>query len=104
MGDLDSTGLLVFCKSGVIAKKLIHHRSKVEKEYLVDVQPAQQVTRRERNMDPTFLLPNPENSDDNIEALLQGGSTLLGDDRPLLPCREVKWIEPGQLLRVTLTE
>lgn len=80
--DLDSTGLLVFCSSGVIAKKIIHHESILEKEYVVDVEPAVQPTRRELEIDPKFTLPKPTQK---LQVLLEGGKFLLGDDRPLKP-------------------
>ncbi len=36
--DMNSKGLLIFTKSGVIAKKLVSESSNIEKEYLVSVQ------------------------------------------------------------------
>ena len=99
--DLDSTGLLVFCASGVVAKKLISHSSTIEKKYIADVEPAQQATRRELEIDPEFLLPKPTL---DFTPLKEGGRKLLGDYRELLPCRHVEWVIPGHQLRLTLIE
>ena len=108
--DLESKGLLVFCESGVVAKKLIQPNSKIEKEYLVDVEPAHQVTKRERSIDPTFVLPKPPTEENgagagaDLNVLFQTDNTLLGDHRPLRPCRDAQWIVPGRQLRITLME
>jgi 23S rRNA pseudouridine2604 synthase len=100
--DRHSTGLLVFSSSGIVAKKLIHHESTVQKEYIVDVEPADQVTKRERQMDPSFELPKPSL---DLKPLLKGGRTLLGSEhRPLLPCVDAEWTEKGRILRMALTE
>ncbi|KAL3924225.1 MAG: hypothetical protein SGILL_001171 [Bacillariaceae sp.] len=103
--DMNSTGLLVFTKSGVIAKKIIASNTKMEKEYIVDVMPAMQPTRRELAADPNFELPQ---STFNLNPLLRGGGMLLGDDRngrsPLKPCVAAEWITRGEKLRIVLTE
>lgn len=100
--DLKSTGLLVFSSSGIVAKKLIHHQSSVPKEYIVDVKPADQVTRRERQMDPNFELPKPSL---DLSPLLEGGRILMGSEhRPLLPCVDAEWTEEGRTLRLVLIE
>ncbi|OEU22006.1 pseudouridine synthase [Fragilariopsis cylindrus CCMP1102] len=101
--DIDSTGLLVFTKNGVLAKKLIGSSSCVEKEYIVDVEKAIRVTKREYAMDPNFSLPSSERRFD-LTHILRGGETLLGDIRPLKPCPHIKWIVRGKRLRITLTE
>ncbi|CAJ1960108.1 unnamed protein product [Cylindrotheca closterium] len=101
--DLHSTGLLVLSSSGVVAKKLIHHHSNVSKEYIVDVEPAYQVSKRERDLDPNFDLPKPPSND--LTPLLEGGRTLLGSDhKPLLPCVDAEWTEKGKTLRLVLVE
>ena len=56
--DRDSTGLMVFTKNGVLAKKIIGASSSVEKEYIVDVAPAVCPTKRELAIDPNFILPS----------------------------------------------
>jgi 23S rRNA pseudouridine2604 synthase len=100
--DLASTGLLVFSSSGIVAKKLIHHNSLVEKEYSVDVCKASSITKRERQIDPTFRLPEPTL---DLSSLLEGGRTLIGSDsRPLLPCVNAEWTDDGRILRIVLTE
>ena len=98
--DLDSTGLLVFTRAGVIAKKLIHHQSTLEKEYVVDVVPAVQETRIELELDSSFRLP-PQSLD--LSAMTRGGGRLLGEHRPLDPCK-VEWIEEGKRLKIVLKE
>lgn len=100
--DLDSSGLLVFCSSGVVAKKIIHHESKLEKEYVVDVEPAIQATRRELAINPAFVLPKPSPTD--LCKLREGGQFLLGDHRPLQPFPEATWLQPGKRLRLILRE
>ncbi len=75
--DIDSTGLLVLTQDGRIAKLLIGDETKVEKEYLVRVQPVQPGPVPERTLD-----------------LLRHGLVL--DDRPLRPAR-VSWQNEDQL-------
>jgi 23S rRNA pseudouridine2604 synthase len=103
--DINSTGLLVFSKSGVVAKKLIGKDSVVEKEYLVHVSPANQPTQREIEIDPHFRLPK---TTFDLTPLLAGGGTLLeGKGRPpkaLKPCVDAKWIKKGEILKMVLTE
>jgi 23S rRNA pseudouridine2604 synthase len=52
--DINSTGLLVFTKSGVVAKKIIGSSSNIEKEYIVHLSPATQPLPQELAMDPDF--------------------------------------------------
>jgi 23S rRNA pseudouridine2604 synthase len=103
--DMDSTGLLVFTKSGVVAKKIIGSSSSIEKEYIVHVSPAMQPSRRELAIDPDFRLPT---STFNLKPLLKGGGTLLGDEKSgrmsLKPCAKAEWIIRGEKLRIVLTE
>jgi 23S rRNA pseudouridine2604 synthase len=75
--DIDSTGLLLLTQDGRIAKLLIGDETKVEKEYLVRVQPVQPGPVPERTLD-----------------LLRHGLVL--DDRPLRPAR-VSWQNEDQL-------
>eukprot|EP00536_Pseudo-nitzschia_multiseries_P000386 jgi/Psemu1/233520/estExt_Genewise1.C_50104 len=84
--DLDSTGLLVFTRNGVLAKKLVGASSSVEKEYIVDVEPA-------INQQPF-----------DLSRILRGGEFLLGDDRPLKACPKARWITEGKRLQIVLTE
>ncbi|KAG7366114.1 RNA pseudouridylate synthase [Nitzschia inconspicua] len=103
--DKDSTGLLVFSRSGVLAKKIISADSVVEKEYLVNVSPAVQASRREVQLRPSFNLPRPTL---DLSPLLRGGGSLLGDedkkDSRLKPCVDAEWIRSGEILRIVLTE
>jgi len=102
--DLDSTGLLIFTKSGVMAKKLVSPQGLVEKEYLVKVSPVQSLTRVERENGMTWL---PEPSKD-LRPLLRGGAKLFGEHRTLLPVVEAEWIDHskdgGGNLRIVLIE
>lgn len=105
--DMDSTGLVVFTQSGVLAKKLIRDDSRVEKEYIVHLSPAVQPTKRELAIDRFFQLPTPTL---DLTRLLNGGELLLEDDRhrkrprqPLKPCL-AQWLTRGEKLRVVLLE
>lgn len=98
--DLESTGLLVFAHSGIISKKLISHESTVDKEYTVGVVPAVQVTRREFRLDEAFRLPTPSL---DLSPLTSGGGMLLGDKRPLKPCK-AHWSKEGSELQIALRE
>lgn len=103
--DVDSSGLLIFTKNGVLAKKIISSESHVEKEYIVDVTPAVQVSRRELSLDPSFQLPKTTL---NLTPLLEGGRTLLEGNRrnnsPIKPCQQAEWVIPRERLRIVLTE
>jgi 23S rRNA pseudouridine2604 synthase len=101
--DLDSTGLLVFSRLGVVTKKLIAPNSTVEKEYFVRVSPAVQATRYELRLDPNFQTPKATL---DLTPLLEGGRLLLGDEKKeqLKPCVDAQWIRPGEFLRIVLAE
>lgn len=77
--DLDSSGLLVLTSDGVVARQLIGPERRVEKEYVIRVEPA----------------PNP----DQLRRLRHG---LHLDGRALLPA-QVDQLGPGKL-RVVLRE
>lgn len=81
--DIDSTGLLVLTQDGRIAKLLIGDESRVEKEYLVRVEPLA-----------------PGSVRDDALALLNHGLEL--DERPLKPAK-VSW-QNEQQLRFVLRE
>lgn len=89
--DLDSTGVLLFTKNGVIAKKILS--SSINKEYIVDVEPVMNITRQERNMGIKSL-PYPPKWD--LSELLRGGKRLWNDSLPLKPLIEAKWIDEGK--------
>jgi len=101
--DINSTGLLVITNNGVLAKKLIGSLSCVEKEYIVDVVPAQNVTKREYDLNPNFRLPS---RCFDLTRIIRGGDTLLGNfnNRPLQPARYIRWIQKGKQLQIILTE
>ena len=120
--DCDSSGLLIMTQSGVLAKKIIGQNSSVEKEYVVHVEPAVQMSRIERQQmvqqhrtrssllsrsaydeeeqSKSFKLPKPTH---DLDILIKGGAILLGESRPLAPCR-ARWIEVGKTLHLTLNE
>lgn len=96
--DRNSTGLLVFCRDGVLAKKLLSHI--IEKEYLVNVGPAHQPTNHERKYGMTKM-PRPRL---DLKIINRGGAYLLGDHRPLKPVVRSTWTIPGEQLRIVLKE
>jgi 23S rRNA pseudouridine2604 synthase len=98
--DKDSSGLLVFTNHGILAKHLVGSDHNIEKEYIVTVEPAGQVSRRERIANPNFILPPVTYS---LSRFHRGGSFLMGDTRPLKKCK-AKWVEHGRLLKLTLQE
>jgi len=100
--DLDSSGLVIFTRCGVMAKKLIGQQPKpqlpsksggggggISKEYIVTVQPVQGITRIEKEMGIQSL-PYPPRK--NLKPLLKGGLRLWNDHRPLLPLPVAEWI------------
>ena len=97
--DRDSSGLLIFTHSGVVAKKLISSFGIIPKEYTVTVEPAHQPTTKERAQGLTELPPPTL----DIKVLKKGGALLHGDPRPLKPIR-AKWLEPGKKLKLVLRE
>ena len=90
--DLDSTGLLIFTKNGVMAKKLISPHGLIDKEYVVRVEPVQSLTRTELEMGMTSL-PQPTR---DLTPLLHGGATLFGEHRVLRPVVEAEWLSEDQ--------
>lgn len=97
--DMDSSGLLVFCNSGVLAKKLVSSEGLVEKEYIVQVEAARHVSKEERQ-EGLQRLPKPTL---NLSMLQLGGCHLWKDPRPLRPIT-MKWINKGETLKITLKE
>ena len=97
--DKNSTGLMIFSKSGVLAKKLIASESTLEKEYIVTVSKANHISKAERNRGVQSL----PYSHLNLDILRKGGGVLAGETRPLKPAF-VEWIEEGSVLRIILTE
>ena len=90
--DLNSTGVLIFTKNGVIAKQILSANTDIEKEYIVQVEPVVNITRHERNMG-LKALPFPPVWD--LSALTKGGRRLWNDRAPLKPL-EAEWIDEGK--------
>jgi len=88
--DLDSTGLLVFTKNGLIAKRILSQS--IDKEYIVQVEPVHNITRQERRMG-IERLPLPRW---DLNILLRKGRRLWDDHKPMKPLVEAKWIEEGK--------
>lgn len=86
--DIDSTGVLIFTRAGMMARRLISPQSKIKKEYIVKVTPAVQLTTREREMG--MKLP-PLTTD--LEPFLRGGRRLCNDVKPLKPVVEAEWLQ-----------
>jgi 23S rRNA pseudouridine2604 synthase len=90
--DLDSSGLLLFTKNGIVAK---HVLNSLEKEYLVKVEPVTSLSRDEQRMGMTMgSLPFPPLWDLGI--LLKGGKRLWDDTRRLKPLVHAEWVEEGK--------
>ena len=87
--DVDSTGILIFTKSGMVAKRLISPDSTIHKEYIVKVTPAVRLTTGEREMGMKRLPPTTT----DLEPLLQGGRRLWNDPKPLKPVVEADWLK-----------
>ncbi len=87
--DVDSTGILIFTKSGAVAKRIIAPESKIGKEYDLRVEPASQLSKMEKEMGMTHL-PRPKRS---LKTLLRGGRRLFDDPKPLKPLLAAEWLE-----------
>lgn len=103
--DVNSTGILIFTRSGIVAKRLISPDSAIHKEYIVKVTPAVRLTTREREMGMKRLPPTTT----DLEPLLQGGRRLWNDPKPLKPVVEAEWLkssaeEQTRTLRLVLQE
>ncbi|KAL3802181.1 hypothetical protein HJC23_001725 [Cyclotella cryptica] len=97
--DIDSTGILIFTRAGIMARRLIAPDSNIPKEYIVKVQHAIQPTARERKLG-LLSLPSPNK---NLGPLLRGGTTLWNDTKPLDPLVEAEWLGVDTL-RLVLQE
>jgi len=87
--DIDSTGLLIFTKAGIMARRIIEPKSNIEKEYIVKVQPAVKLSKKELEIGLTGL-PHPSN---NLSRLLRPGNRLVQEPKPLKPLVVAEWID-----------
>jgi 23S rRNA pseudouridine2604 synthase len=90
--DIDSTGLLIFTKNGVVAKNVLAP-GKIEKEYEVTVAPANSLTRHEVQMGLRKLPRIPVY---DLSSLLRGGMRLWNERKPLKPLLEAEWVSEGK--------
>ena len=97
--DMESCGLLVFCASGVLAKKFVSSLGVLEKDYFVEVEMAQQLTKRERTLGMKKL-PRPSF---DLSLFHSGGAVLVGDHHPLRPA-QARWECKGESLQITLNQ
>jgi 23S rRNA pseudouridine2604 synthase len=97
--DIDSTGIIIFTRAGIMARRLIAPDSKIPKEYIVKVSAAVQPTARERESG-LLSLPPPNK---NLRPLLRGGHVLWNDTKPLKRLLEAEWME-SDTLRLVLQE
>ena len=86
--DIDSTGLLVFTKAGIMARRLIEPKSKISKEYIVKVQPAFRLSANEKELGIQSL-PRPT---DDLRKLTKRGNWLAGMHKPLKPLLSAEWL------------
>jgi 23S rRNA pseudouridine2604 synthase len=92
--DIDSTGVIIFTRAGIMARRLIAPDTKIPKEYIVKVQPAVQPTTREKEAG-LLSLPSPTR---NLTSLLRGGKRLWNDKKALKPVLEAEWLEENSVL------
>lgn len=97
--DRESTGLLIFSRSGVVAKRLVSSSGIIEKEYRVNLEHANQVTANEKKLGLKRLPPSTL----DLDILKYGGARLLGDERPLRSVK-ARWVVPGRELQLILKE
>lgn len=90
--DIDSTGVLLFTRSGVMARRLIEPECKIPKEYFVTVEPAVQLNAKERELRISSL-PRPAK---DLNVLLKDGNRLAGALNPLKPLLVAEWLDKDQ--------
>lgn len=86
--DIDSTGVIIFTRAGVMARRLIEPKSRIPKEYIVKVEPAVQVTKQESEMG-LMKLPPPTK---DLSVLFRKGNKLFGEFKPLRPLVKAEWL------------
>ena len=87
--DIDSTGVLLFTRAGIVARRLIEPDSKIPKEYIVTVEPAVQLSAWERGLSIKSL-PRPTR---DLSVLLRNGNRLAGEKNPLKPLVSAEWLD-----------
>lgn len=90
--DVNSTGLLVFTKSGIVAKQIISKNTSIPKEYIVGVK---DVSGRSRHL----------NDDIDLSVLLGSDNSIKDENRgyvPIKPLLEAKWLNEKQIRFVLL--
>lgn len=90
--DLDSTGLLLFTKNGIIARNVLTP-GRIDKEYEVTVSPVQSLTREEVRMGFRNLPSRPIY---DLSTIIRGGRRLWNDPKPLKPLLDAEWIDEGK--------
>lgn len=90
--DIDSTGVILFTRAGMMARQIIYPKSDVAKEYIVKVQPAVQPTVRELEVGLTKLPPPT----DDLSMLLKKGNRLYNEPKPLKPLLAAEWLNVGE--------
>lgn len=97
--DIDSTGVILFTRAGIMARRLIEPESKIAKEYIVTVQPAVQLTAREVEIGLQNL-PRPTR---DLGKLLKKGNSLVGSPGHLKPLLVAEWLDDSRM-RFVLVE
>ena len=97
--DIDSTGVILFTRAGIMARRLIEPESRIRKEYIVTVQPAVQRTSREIEIGLRSL-PHPTR---DLNVLLKHGNKLAGDGGHLKPLLAAEWTSDNTM-RLVLVE
>lgn len=86
--DIDSTGLLLFSKAGVMARRLISPDTPIEKEYIITVEPALGPSKHEI-ADGLSVLPTPTT---DLSVLFRKGVRLWNDTAVLKPAVKAEWL------------
>lgn len=86
--DIDSTGVLIFTRAGIVARQLISPDNNIPKEYIVQVSIAVKPTKMEIENGLTTL-PSPTW---DLSIFLRGGKRLWNDTVPLKPVK-AEWLD-----------
>jgi len=98
--DLDSSGLLLFTKNGIVAKNVLNSgEGLITKEYIVKVEPLRSLSRDERRMGMTDMnAPLPPRPVWDLSVLTKEGGRrprLWNDTVLLQPLIVAEWVEEG---------